>query len=113
MVFLSEDMCLTIILYICTRKRMLIAMRLNQDCRLREMAGENVIIRQGKQGADLTKIITLNSSAAFLWRALVEKDFDVEQVAAILVENFEVDNEVALADARRWVERMQECGLVV
>lgn len=87
-------------------------MRINQNCKVREIAGENVVIMQGRNGADLTQIITLNESALILWQALCGSDFEVEDAQRVLTENFEVDDATALRDAQRWVERMRECKLI-
>lgn len=87
-------------------------MRINQNCKVREIAGENVVIMQGRNGADLTQIITLNESALILWQALSGSDFEVEDAQRVLTENFEVDDATALRDALQWVERMRECKLI-
>lgn len=87
-------------------------MRIKQGCKLREIAGENVVIMQGHQGADFTQIITLNDSAVVLWEALVEQEFTTEDAAKVLTDNFDVDAATALADAERWVARMSECNLI-
>lgn len=79
---------------------------------MREIAGENVVIMQGRQGADLTKIITLNDSALVLWNALQGEEFTAVDAARVLEQNFEVEADVALRDAEAWVARMVECGLV-
>ena len=42
-------------------------MKIKEQYKVREMAGEHVIIMQGKHGSDLTKIISLNQSALYLW----------------------------------------------
>lgn len=87
-------------------------MRIKQGCKLREIAGENVVIMQGRQGADFTQIITLNDSAVALWEALVEQEFTTEDAAKVLTDNFDVDAATALTDAERWVARMSECNLI-
>lgn len=87
-------------------------MKIKQEYKVREIAGENVVIMQGCQGADLTQIVTLNASALVLWNALSGKEFTVAEAAEVLVQNFEVESDVALRDATAWVERMSECGLI-
>lgn len=87
-------------------------MRIKQEYKVREIAGESVVIMQGKQGADLTQIITLNDSALMLWNALQGKDFEAGDAADVLMQNYEVAAEVALRDATAWVERLSECGLI-
>ena len=87
-------------------------MKIKQGCKLREIAGENVVIMQGRQGADFTQIITLNDSAVVLWNAVEEKEFTVEDAAKALTDNFDVDEATALQDAERGVAKMKECGWV-
>ena len=87
-------------------------MRIKQEYKVREIAGESVVIMQGKQGADLTQIITLNDSALMLWNALQGKDFEASDAADVLMQNYEVETEVARRDATAWVERLSECGLI-
>ena len=87
-------------------------MRIRKQYKVREMAGEHVVIMQGELGSNLTKIISLNESALYLWRAIEGKEFDVVSVANLLAEHYGIDDEVAQRDAARWVDRLAECGLV-
>lgn len=86
-------------------------MKFKKEYKVRSMAGENVVIMQGTAGMDMTRIISLNDTSLLLWNELQGKDFEVADAAAILVENYEIDTEVALRDAAAWVEKLQECGL--
>ena len=87
-------------------------MRIKSEYRVRQIAGENVVILQGRGDSDMTQIIALNESSLLLWNGLKGKDFVTEDVAALLCANYEVAEEVAASDAQAWVKRMQECGLV-
>lgn len=49
-------------------------MKINPNFKLREMAGETIIVNQGHTGADLTRIISLNKSARLLYERLADKD---------------------------------------
>ena len=51
----------------------------------------------------------MNESAALLWKAIVDKEsFTAEDLAQILTDNYEVDEETALTDAKaiaaKWIE---------
>ena len=76
------------------------------------MAGENVVIMQGTAGSDMTRIISLNDSSLLLWNELQGKEFEVADVVEILVDTYEIDTEVAERDAKAWVEKLAECGLI-
>lgn len=87
-------------------------MKIKQGYKVRDIAGENVVIMQGKVGADMTRIITFNDSALLLWNELLGKEFEVEDAVRVLTENYDVDAAVAERDARAWVERLADCKLV-
>lgn len=87
-------------------------MKIKSEYKVRQIAGENVVILQGCGNSDMTKIITLNDSALFLWNQLESKDFSVEDAVAVLCKNYEVEESLAKSDAQAWIKRMQECGLV-
>ena len=87
-------------------------MKIKEQYKVREMAGEHVVIMQGKLGSDLTRIISLNDSALYLWRALGGKEFSVERVAELLAEHYGINDEIAERDAARWTDKLAECGLL-
>ena len=87
-------------------------MRIKQGYKVRELAGENVVIMQGRSGSDMTRVISLNNSSLLLWNNLLDVDFSADDVKRILLENYDVDEAVAAADAQAWVEKMQQTGLV-
>jgi hypothetical protein len=47
-----------------------------------------------------------------LWNELQGKEFEVADVAAILIEKYGIESEIAERDAKAWVEKLAECGLV-
>lgn len=52
-------------------------MRINTKFKLRDIAGETIIVNQGTPEADLTRIISLNTSARLLWNdAFGQRLFD-------------------------------------
>jgi hypothetical protein len=87
-------------------------MRLKTQYKVREMAGEHVVIMQGQLGSDLTRIISLNESALYLWTSVQGREFGVDDVAKLLVERYDIGSEQAQTDAQRWVEKLIECRLI-
>ena len=87
-------------------------MKIREGYKVRDIAGENVVIMQGKAGADMTRIITFNDSALLLWNELQGKDFDLQDAVRVLTDSYEVDAAVAERDARAWIDRLAECKLV-
>lgn len=87
-------------------------MRIREAYKVREMAGEHVVIMQGRKGVDMTRIISLNDSSLYLWNALAGKDFEVEDVTRLLTDRYEVDPATAARDAAAWVAKLRECNLI-
>jgi hypothetical protein len=87
-------------------------MKINPKYKVRNIAGEKMIIQQGTFGADMTKIISLNDSAELLFNELSGRDFDIDDAAKVLVENYEIDEATALTDAGKWADKLVECGII-
>lgn len=87
-------------------------MKIATKFQVREMAGEHIIVMPGRYGADMTRVISLNATSLYLWEQLAGREFDVEEVARLLTEHYEVDSAVAKADAAKWVARLEECGVL-
>lgn len=88
-------------------------MKLRTDCKIRKIAGESVIVRMGKLNVDMTRVISLNSTSEWLWEQIGNEEFDVEKVADLLTAEYEVEREVALLDAQKWVEVLRNADLLV
>lgn len=86
-------------------------MKIKDNYKVRKIAGENLIVAQGATHSDLTKVITLNSTALFLWEKLLGKDFSADDAAALLVEEYGVDPQTARQDADKWIDVMTTQGI--
>lgn len=88
-------------------------MKINPIYKLREIAGETIVVNQGTANVDMTRIISLNASAVLLYNALSGKDFALEDAANVLVETYRIDFGQALKDAEVWVEALKKCKVIV
>ncbi|MGB7529182.1 MULTISPECIES: PqqD family protein [Sphingobacterium] len=87
-------------------------MKLRKDLQLRKLGGDFVIIDPGQEMLDMSKVFTLNETAAFLWEELQNKEFDEQTVSQLLLENFEVEEELAKQDAKKLVQVFVKGGLI-
>lgn len=87
-------------------------MKIKSQYKVREMADENVIIMQGHHGKDLTKIISLNESALYLWQSVEGLEFDVAMLAQLLKTRYDIGSNIAYRDAQVWIDKLSECGLI-
>lgn len=87
-------------------------MKINPRYKVRQVAGENIVLIQGRNPGDMTTVVALNESSLFLWNQLEGKEFDVEQLADLLTDHFEVDRPTALRDAEAWVENLRSNNIL-
>lgn len=87
-------------------------MRIKNEYKIRNIAGENVIVSIGTLNVNLTKVISLNPTSVWLWERLGNEEFDADIVADILVDNYEIDRPTALSDAKEWIELLRKAELL-
>ena len=87
-------------------------MRMKSGFELRDICGEHIIVAYGAENVDFTKLITLNESAAFLWRQVADKDFQEEDLVQALCGEYEVGKEQALTDVRGLLASWRQVGIV-
>jgi hypothetical protein len=86
-------------------------MRIKKGFELRDVCGEHIIVAYGIENIDFNKVISLNESATYLWKNVVDKDFDVETMASLLQQEYEVDAETAKRDAQTLLDEWTKVGL--
>ena len=86
-------------------------MKIKKGFELREVCGEHVILAYGRDNINFNNVINLNESAAYLWKAIVDKDFDVDVLADLLCQEYEVSRETAVADAKALLDEWAKVGL--
>lgn len=87
-------------------------MKTIEGFRLREVCGECVIVPEGRTLVNFNKMISLNESAAFLWKQIEGKEFTVEQLADLLVGEYGIDRQTAESDASAVADKWIEVGIV-
>ena len=79
---------------------------------LRQVCGEYVIVGEGLERVNFNKMISLNSSAAYRWEAVEEKEFSVQTLSDLLTDKYDVDEKTAANDARELAAKWIEAGIV-
>jgi hypothetical protein len=88
-------------------------MKTKKGFNLRNVCGERIVVAEGIENIDFSKIISMNESSAYLWSQVQDKgDFTVEQLAKLLTEEYEVDENTALADSKTVVKQWLDAGIV-
>lgn len=86
-------------------------MKIKNGFVLREMCGENIVSGEGLEHINFNKLISLNSTAAFLWKNLIGKEFTQEMMAQLLVDEYGIDLELAMTDSGNLMQSWVEAGI--
>mgnify|MGYP003295269670 CR=1 FL=1 len=80
---------------------------------LRSVCGEQFLIAEGLSNIDFSKLIALNESSAYLWNAIDEgEEFTIDSLTALILEEYEVEENTARNDVKALVASMLEAGVI-
>ena len=87
-------------------------MKIKNGFTLREMCGENIVAADGIENINFNKLISMNATAAFLWKAVEGKEFTVEEMAQFLVDEYQIDMNLAMKDSENLCKSWIKAGIV-
>ncbi|MBO4263129.1 MAG: PqqD family peptide modification chaperone [Bacteroidales bacterium] len=79
---------------------------------LRPLGREFILTADNIQQVNFNKMISLNESAAFLWRSVQGMTFTADTLADLLVGQYGIDRERALADSENIMGKWKEAEIV-
>lgn len=88
-------------------------MKVKNGFEMQNVCGEHIIVPAGIENVDYSKIISMNPTAAYLWEKVAAKDeFTIDEMVQLLLDEYEVTEDVAREDCKLIVERWAEIGLI-
>ncbi len=88
-------------------------MKAKSGFNIRTVCGENMIVAEGKENIDFSNIISMNESSAFLWKKLQHREsFSVNDMAALLQEEYDVDQATAIKDSQDLAKKWFDAGII-
>lgn len=93
-------------------------MKAKKNINIRQVCGQNLIVSVDLGNADFNNIISMNDTSLMLWETIRDKDFTIEDLAQILQNEFQIDEntplsqEQAMKDASEIVVKWKEAGLL-
>ena len=87
-------------------------MKTKKGFKLRTICGENIIVAEGIENIDFSRIISMNESAAYLWQHIQGADFDADTLTKLLLEEYDIDEATARQDATLLIAKWQEAGII-
>ena len=88
-------------------------MRINKGYTLRTLGKEYILVAEGLEAVNFNRMISMNATAAFLWREVEDKDFDAEGLVQLLLDNYDITREVAEKDVATLLQSWKEADVVI
>lgn len=86
-------------------------MRIKDGFVLREVCGDNIVIPVGENSVDFKSVIRLNESGVLLWNALLN-DVDEQQLLKVITDEYEVDDETAIKDIKKFTQHLRDADIL-
>lgn len=86
-------------------------MKIKDGFLLRNLGDTHVVVPTGQASIDLRGMISLNETGAFLWDCLQDEQTE-EGLTARLLNVYDVDESRAASDVARFVQLLEENGLL-
>ena len=87
-------------------------MKTKKGFTLREIGVNQVLVPESIEVFNFNKLVSINSSAKYLWENLQGRDFSAEDMVNLLTAKYNVSEDTALADAERLIEDWKRIGLL-
>ena len=87
-------------------------MKTRKGYALRDLGSEFVLVAEGLEAVDFSRMVSMNATAAFLWEEVEDKDFDAEMLITLLTDNYDIARETAQNDVAGLIESWSAAGLI-
>ena len=87
-------------------------MKIKKGFVVREVGGETVVVPVGAMSKTFHGMINLNETGKFLWEFFSSADHTVDEGVAALLDEYEVEEEIARADVERFAKILKKSGFV-
>ena len=87
-------------------------MKIRKGYSLRSLGKEFILVPEGLEAVDFTCMISMNESAAFLWKSLEGKDFDNETIIQLLIDEYDISRDAAEKDVDSFLQTLKKADVV-
>lgn len=88
-------------------------MRIKKGFNIRQICGEHIVVAEGEANIDFSQVISINQTAACIWKAVADKDFTVDDmVKALIDDEYDVEEEVARKDCEQLAQTWKGTGIL-
>jgi len=87
-------------------------MKTRKGYSLRSLGNEYILVGEGLEVVNFSRMISLNESAAFLWKEVEGKEFDADTLVNLLTENYDIGSEIAQKDVEALLKSWAAAGVI-
>ena len=87
-------------------------MKLKRGYKVREVAGNYMLLPYGEESINFNCVFSMSESAAWLWNALQDKEFNESEALSPILGEYDVDEVTALNDVRSVIRSWKENGVL-
>ena len=87
-------------------------MKTKKGFKLRTVCGEHIIVAEGIENIDFSRIISMNESAAYLWNKVQGTDFTADTLVDLILEEYDTDEATARRDIGQLLNDWREAGII-
>lgn len=87
-------------------------MKIKDGFILRSICGEYIVVGEGISQVNFNKMLSLNDSAAFLWKGIEGKEFSAQDLVDLLLEKYEVTPQQASDDVSKLIQVWKDNGVI-
>ena len=78
-----------------------------------EKVGDGYLaVAVGDRADEFSGLVRMNSTGAFLWKLIEEEDKSADELVAALLDEYEVERELAAADVLRFEKQLRDGGIL-
>ena len=88
-------------------------MRIKKGYRLRPLGKEFILVAEGLEALDANTMVSMNATAAFLWEAVEDKEFDASTLVQLLLDEYDVDQDTAEKDVASLIQTWCDAGIIL
>lgn len=87
-------------------------MKTKKGFTLRSLGNEHLLVAESVETANFNRMISMNESAAMLWKEIDGKNFDAETLTNLLMENYDINRDVAERDVTALLKSWKEASII-
>ena len=87
-------------------------MRFVKGLEIRQISPKSYILEDTGAGILSQKMIVFNSTAAYLWTSIGEKEFTPNEIAELLIKKYSVSQETGMKDSESIIRAWMQASLI-